>query len=430
MQAAYRQSKSTMKNVFITVLAGLDVRTILSMFWFLILFEGPRLVIGNIVTAIELMIRQKPLTTDRLPAASVIIACHNGARGLSRTIASLREQTLGRFEIIVVDDGSVDRTTAIASALQDVGACDIVLSCRFRGGKSSALNLGLCYCTNPVVVCVDSDTTFDRDGLLQIVAEFQDPKVGAAGGNIGIRNHDGSLLAAMQAVEYTIGISLGRRIGTLLGIVPIASGAFCAFRREALHAVGGWEAGPGEDADLTSKLRQAGWRVNFVSSANALTDAPTSLPALISQRLRWDSDLLRLYARKFQSCLFPFSSMFLLRNALGMIDVLVFSFGMSFVFLAYVIWLTATYGKQSLSIMFVSALIYAVIGVLNFIVGVALSATPHRARLLPYALGYGVYSLCVLQPIRMWAVIGELVFRRSLRPGFVPTKVINHVRSA
>src|SRR5262249_48625831 len=226
---------------------------------------------------------------------------------------------------------------------------------------------------------------------------------------------------------YTIGISLGRRIGTLLGFVPVASGAFCAFRREALHAVGGWEAGPGEDAGVTMKLRQAGWRVHFVSRANALTDAPTTLPGLVSQRLRWESDLFRLHAKKIRAFLLPSSPMFSLRNALGMIDVLVFSFAMPAVFLSYVIWLTALYGERSLIVLFICALLYAAICSVNFMVGVALSATPGRARLLPYALGYGIYSLCVLQPIRLWAFIDELAFQRSLRPGFVPTKVVNHI---
>jgi biofilm PGA synthesis N-glycosyltransferase PgaC len=71
--------------------------------------------------------------------------------------------------------------------------------------------------------------------------------------------------------------------------------------------------------------------------------------------------------------------------------------------------------------------IYSVIGALYFFVGAVLGATPHRARLLPYAFGYGIYSLCILQPIRLWACLDELLFGRSLRPGFVPAKVLDQI---
>jgi hypothetical protein len=66
---------------------------------------------------------------------------------------------------------------------------------------------------------------------------------------------------------------------------------------------------------------------------------------------------------------------------------------------------------------------------MNFLVGAALGATPQHTRLLPYALGYGIYSMCVLQPIRLWACLDELLLGRSRRPGFVPAKVLKQLGS-
>jgi len=64
-----------------------------------------------------------------------------------------------------------------------------------------------------------------------------------------------------------ITISLGRRLSDLLGILMISSGAFAAFRRDAVIAVGCWDVGPGEDANMTLKLRRAGWKVRFAPEA-------------------------------------------------------------------------------------------------------------------------------------------------------------------
>jgi cellulose synthase/poly-beta-1,6-N-acetylglucosamine synthase-like glycosyltransferase len=342
-------------------------------------------------------------------------------------VNSLREQSLQPLQIVVVDDGSTDNTDDIGRRLREQGWIDILLSTGLRGGKSAALNLGLRYCTGDVIISVDADTTFDRDAIEAIVSSFDSPMTGAVGGNVGVRNARDSALAAMQAVEYTIAISLGRKVSMMLGILPIVSGAFAAFRREALGSVGGWEAGAGEDADLTMKLRRSGWNLNFASRAWALTDAPSTMQALVGQRLRWESDLIRLHLRKFRMLLWPWAPRFSLRDTISTIDVLVFSIGLSFAFIIYALWVFINYGALAIPILIATGLVYSLIGTFTFLLAMALSDNSSGLRLLPYALGYGVYCAYVLHPIRVWACIDELVFDRSYRSTFVPTKVLNRI---
>jgi cellulose synthase/poly-beta-1,6-N-acetylglucosamine synthase-like glycosyltransferase len=398
------------------------------MFWFLIFLEAPRFLIANITVGFaRTKARKIHFRHSEPPSVSIIVPCHNGAQGIVKTVSSLREQSLQPLQIVVVNDGSTDNTDEVAARLRAQGWIHILLSTGLRGGKSAALNLGLRYCTGDVVITVDADTTFDRDAIEAIVSAFENPITGAAGGNVGVRNARDSALAAMQAVEYTIAISLGRKVSIMLGLLPIVSGAFAAFRREALASVGGWEAGAGEDADLTMKLRRSGWNLNFASGAWALTDVPSTMQALVSQRLRWESDLIRLHLRKFQMLLWPWASGFSLRDTISTIDVLVFSTGLSFAFIIYVLWVFANYGVIAIPILVATGFVYCLIGTFTFLLATALSDNLAAMRLLPYAVGYGFYCAYVLHPIRVWACVDELVFDRSYRSTFVPTKVLKRL---
>lgn len=103
----------------------------------------------------------------------------------------------------------------------------------------------------------DIDTTFDRDAFAELLGYFSDPRVGAVSGNLGVRNTSASLITRHQAIEYAIGLSLGRCIADSLGTLTVVSGAFGAFRHAAIDQVGGQDVEVGEDADLTMKLRRA-----------------------------------------------------------------------------------------------------------------------------------------------------------------------------
>lgn len=403
-----------------------DGGSLVAMFWYLILLEGPRYLLANFAAALSLFAPRRVLMPPVPATVSVVLPAHNGVAGVLKSIVSLREQSVGRIQIVVVDDGSVDGLRQECARLQREGVIDVFVSGGLRGGKSASLNLGLGCCTGDIVVSVDADTTFDRDSIERLLRGFADPAVGCIGGNVGVRNPRQSLLTAMQAVEYMIGISLGRRVSALLGLLPVASGAFSAFRREALVAIGGWEAGPGEDADLALKLRRAGWKVGFAADAWALTDAPPTLFGLLNQRLRWESDLVRLHLRKFKFGA-PTHKNFSVAEVLAALESLIFSVGLSLGFVIYVCWAAATYGFMAIPILLISGIIYSGIAVATFILAVGMSSRRGNLALLPYAIGYGFYCVYLLHPLRLWACVDELAFGRSYRTNFVPQKVLSRI---
>lgn len=91
---------------------------------------------------------------------------------------------------------------------------------------------------------------------------------------------------------------MGKQASANLNQVTCVSGAFGAFRKVDYHAVGGLDAGGGEDLDLTLRLRRTGRKIAFAEDAICYTDVPATTKALIQQRFRWERDAVRLRYRE------------------------------------------------------------------------------------------------------------------------------------
>jgi cellulose synthase/poly-beta-1,6-N-acetylglucosamine synthase-like glycosyltransferase len=188
------------------------------------------------------------------------------------------------LQIIVIDDGSTDRTADIA---EGIGDPRVQVIRKVNEGKAAALNTGLAHTRHDIVVMVDADTVFEPDAIGRLIQSLAHPAVGAVSGNAKVGNRR-RLLAKWQHLEYCFGFNLDRRMFEVLECMPTVPGAIGAFRRDALMGVGGVsEDTLAEDTDLTMALWRAGWRVVYQESAVAWTEVPTSLRQLWRQRYRW-----------------------------------------------------------------------------------------------------------------------------------------------
>ena len=185
----------------------------------------------------------------------------------------------GIGEIVVINDGSTDRTHQIA---QGLGVTVIDLAERL--GKPNALNIGLLSCHADLVLVADADTRFVT-GLVARIIPYFGPGVGGVGFRLNISNEPLSLITRYQAIEYGIVFTAGRRIADAFLILPNVSGAAGIFRRAALFQVGGWDCEVAEDAALAMKLRIHGWQLRYAPDAIALTAAPVDMVDLLAQRL-------------------------------------------------------------------------------------------------------------------------------------------------
>lgn len=414
----------------LSFLSQLDAKGILAVFWFMILLEVPRYAFSFVSTGAAHALaglRRKPRADRwrRRPTVSVIIAGHNEAGAMRPCLRSLAEQTLLPDEIICINDGSTDGMRRVLGELREEGLIDAAFTNELRCGKPAACNLAINFSRGDIVINVDADCSFDRDALERIIEPLSDPAVGAVSGNIGVRNAERSIVASLQAIEYLTSISLGKLSMDVHEMVFCASGAFSAFRREALLQVGSLEPGPGEDFDLTLRLHRAGWKIRFAGAAWCFTDVPETLPALIRQRRRWDRDTIRLRLRKFHGTLNPLNRRFQLRPLLDQFDFLILNLGSTLIFPLYIGWMFWTYGGLAWCLLTAVSIVYMAFDLLTFLVAVAVTGRYGLLRLLPFAIGFGVFNAYVMRAMRLYAYFEEWVFRASYRDAYVPQRVLD-----
>ena len=218
------------------------------------------------------------------PAVSIVVPAFNEELDIERAVRSLAQSAYPQFEVLVIDDGSTDRTREIVRGLQ---LPPVRLVAQPNSGKAEALNTGLAHARHDLVVTVDADTVFEPDTLHRLVQPFRDEHVGAVSGNTKVGNRR-RLLGRWQHIEYVMGFNLDRRMYEVLDCMPTVPGAIGAFRASALREIGGFSGATlAEDTDVTMALGRARWRVVYVQSARAWTEPPTSLSALWRQRYRW-----------------------------------------------------------------------------------------------------------------------------------------------
>ena len=209
-------------------------------------------------------------------------------------------------------------------------------------------------------------------------------------------------------------------------MLSIVSGAFGAFRREAIDSIGRQDVEVGEDADLTLKLRRAGWKIRFAPDARALTDVPESIIALTGQRLRWDRGIITIWLRKFRTSLDPRMATFRLTDAAIIVDVFLFQALLAFALPAYLIWLAYSYGDFMWTIVAATLIGYIVLDLLSFFTAAAV-APVSIYWLIPYLPFYTVMQVTIIRVIRLFALIQELFFRSSYRDPYVPARVMLQV---
>ncbi len=226
------------------------------------------------------------------PFVSIIIAAYNEEKVIAQTIQSLLASTYPHFEIIVVDDGSPDRTSEVVRE-KFGNAPQVRLFTKANAGKAAALNFGLQHAQGDIIVALDADTIFPPDSIGALAARFANPKVGAVAGNAKVGNRI-NLITRWQALEYITAQNLDRRAFALLNCITVVPGAVGAWRRDLLQQLGGFASDTlAEDQDLTLKVRKLGYKIEYEENAIGWTEAPDTLRGLAQQRFRWSYGTLQ-----------------------------------------------------------------------------------------------------------------------------------------
>jgi len=279
------------------------------------------------------------LSSRTSPPVSIIIAAYNEEVGIVDAVRSMSIVRYPRFEIIVINDGSIDSTlealigafhlekvripyrpdlqsAPVRAIYRGRSGVDITVIDKENGGRADALNTGVNAARYPYVFFTDADVVLDPDCLvhaMQRVVEDRARTVGV-GGNVrplnGSRVELGHLIEAsvprsliprMQILEYIRNFLASRPGWSWMNAVPIVSGAFGIWKRSVVVDVGGLRKGHlGEDMDLTMRIHRhmmdsrVPYRIVYEPSAVIWTEVPDTMRVLRRQRIRWHRGLMRV----------------------------------------------------------------------------------------------------------------------------------------
>jgi poly-beta-1,6-N-acetyl-D-glucosamine synthase len=223
------------------------------------------------------------------PLFSIIVPAHNEESVIETTVRSLYGLDYPNFEVIVVNDGSTDRTAAILDALVAEELPGLkVIHLETNCGKAKALNTGIVFSTGPFLLTIDADCVLDRkalDWMAWHLLNYQ--RVAAVTGNPRVWNRT-SLLGKIQVGEYSSIIGMIKRSQRILGKVLTVSGVIAAYRKSALLECGMFDADTvTEDIDITWKLQMKFWDIRYEPRALCWVLVPETLRGLWRQRVRW-----------------------------------------------------------------------------------------------------------------------------------------------
>ena len=229
------------------------------------------------------------------PRVAVLVPAYNEEKVIVRTIRSVLNSDYANLRVIVIDDGSKDRTFEVAreAYAQEIAAGRVQVLTKPNGGKAAALNYALDRIDEEFYVGIDADTVIAMDAISKLIPHFEDARVGAVAGNAKVGNRV-NLWTRWQALEYITSQNFERRALDLFDVVTVVPGAIGAWRTAGCKAAGGYPINTvAEDADLTMNLLEQKYKVVYEDRALAFTEAPIDAKGLMRQRFRWSFGILQ-----------------------------------------------------------------------------------------------------------------------------------------
>ncbi len=294
---------TTVMMASLMVLLAIRVESfIASLFWLYSILMTSFLIIVNVITR-----SYKPIADKGYrPSVSVIVPAKNEEQGIAGTVKSIlaSDYPEDKLEIIVVNDGSTDKTADVVRSLNSPRVK--LLDFEKNRGKRLAFASGFYESKNEIVVCVDSDTLLDSQAIKLLAQPFEDKEVVSVCGHGKAANINENLLTKLQHFWYQDMFRLLKGMESQLGAVSCCSGILAGYRRESINPVMNrwlnetflgrpiligddrqltnwalWK-GLGEDKEATRNAR-----IVYQSNSIASTVVPDKFKQFFKQQLRW-----------------------------------------------------------------------------------------------------------------------------------------------
>lgn len=227
-----------------------------------------------------------------LPSVAVIVPCWNEAGTVAATCNTLLalDYPKEKLEIILVNDGSTDATSAVMNSFVSNPRVRIIH--KENGGKHTALNAGIATTQAEIIGCLDADSFVEPDALYEIIPCFKNPQVASVTAAMSV-HHPKNFLEHMQNAEYTFGITLRHVFASINGLY-VTPGPFSFYRHSVINELGGFRHGHHtEDMEMALRIQQARYLIENAPRARVYTKAPSTIAKLVKQRTRWTTGFLR-----------------------------------------------------------------------------------------------------------------------------------------
>jgi hyaluronan synthase len=253
------------------------------------------------------------------PTATFVIPCMNEQDAIAHTVRQClsAEYPREKLEVIVVNDGSTDRTPEILDQLQRDYPELVVVNWSLNRGKRYAMAEGFRLARGEIIIQLDSDSYIEPAGLRHLVAPFVNPEIGGVCAHADPTNADQNVLTRMQAAYYFVSFRILKAAESSFMAVFCCSGCSSAYRRELVMPILdewlketflGLPVTWGDDRALTNRILAAGYRTIYTDRAQAFTICPDNLRTLIKQQVRWKKGWLvnSIFASRFIARTHPF----------------------------------------------------------------------------------------------------------------------------
>lgn len=219
-----------------------------------------------------------------LPFVSVIIPAFNKEKIIEKTVNAVKnlEYPKKLMEIIVVDDGSTDKTYSILEKISGIN-----LFRKKNGGRADALNYGTMKAGGSIIACVDADSYPEKDSLKNAVRFFGDKYVAGVTASVLAKNAD-RFIQKLQRLEYAM-LVLSRKLMERLNCIYVTPGPMALYRKDVLKKLGGFDGkNMTEDIEIAWRLLANGYKIKMSIDSKVYTDVPGTISGWWHQRIRWN----------------------------------------------------------------------------------------------------------------------------------------------
>ena len=265
---------------------------VISLLYVWTLYNIPIVVAG--VRSLRSSRRKRRLSYDdqsSLPSMSIIVPVKDEEIVVGRLLNALEKANYpqDKKEIVIVEDGSVDRTCEICRQFAEAHPGQVKLVQRsVSDGKPSALKEALNHVSGEIISVFDADNVPEPDLLLKAAKYFEDSSVAALQGRLAAVNEDENILTKFVSHEEALRCEAYMRGKDVLGLFVPLTGSCYFVRKRVLDEVGGWNSKVlSEDMELAARLTKKGHKIRYASDVKSWQEYPATVSGFFKQRTRW-----------------------------------------------------------------------------------------------------------------------------------------------